>query len=188
MPCSQLRYRLTLHNMKTVKGQLTARQQAFCQHYTGAARRTAVPATARRGTQCGTTRAPSFVCPRTVWSRTLCLRAEIAGFVPAGDFERALLLQCHVSLRMPCTALVEALLARQCADGLWPARCSVAPGAARVGGALGSDRFWPGFYRRSGGVHHRNCIGGPRPLCPPDSLKHGEALQRSTHGARCHAS
>lgn len=49
------------------------------------------------------------------------LRAAIAGFVPAGDFERALLLQCHVSLRIPCTALVETLLARQCADGLWPA-------------------------------------------------------------------
>lgn len=49
------------------------------------------------------------------------LRAAIAGFVPAGDFERALLLQCHISLRLPCTALVEALLARQCTDGLWPA-------------------------------------------------------------------
>lgn len=65
------------------------------------------------------TSAMRLAAPTT--QRETSLRAAIAGFVPAGDFERALLLQCHVGLRMPCTALVEVLLARQCADGLWPA-------------------------------------------------------------------
>lgn len=49
------------------------------------------------------------------------LRAAIAGFVPAGDFERALLLRCQASLGLPSRTLVEELLSRQCADGMWPA-------------------------------------------------------------------
>lgn len=49
------------------------------------------------------------------------LRAAIAGFVPAGDFERALLLRCRSNLGLPSRPLIEELLSRQCANGMWPA-------------------------------------------------------------------
>lgn|GEM_PF-1823468 len=47
-------------------------------------------------------------------------RAAIAGFVPAGAFETALLLMCRAALRQPCSALLRRLLQMQRPDGLWP--------------------------------------------------------------------
>ena len=46
-------------------------------------------------------------------------RAALAGFVPAGAFEAALLLICRAALRQSCAALLRRLLEMQGADGLW---------------------------------------------------------------------